>query len=291
MFFRDKKHAYLTIILNMKRNLYLISTILFFSTLMSCIPNKKIAYLQYKNEYREPGTIVKDSLIRKYTNGEIVYRLQSSDLLDIKISTMTPTAFNPFIDADRNLVPGQVYNQQITQAGSQVQPQGYPVSRDGFIELPMVGRIMVAGLSIKQAEDTLASHVRKFLEKPVVRVKLLNYRFTVLGEVNNESTLLSGDASLTILQALGMAGGVSEFGDLSRIKVLRRSGDQTYVFYVNLLSEEFLSSPFYFVQPGDVFIVTPHKQRSYLKYMSNNLSVLTASASLLVAIVTLFRVR
>jgi polysaccharide export outer membrane protein len=88
-----------------------------------------------------------------------------------------------------------------------------------------------------------------------------------------------------------MAGGPSEFGDLSRVKVIRHLRGETYVFYVNLLTEDFLSSSFYFVQPDDVIVVTPLKQRSYLKYMSPNLSILTASVSLMVALVTLFRIR
>jgi polysaccharide export outer membrane protein len=121
-------------------------------------------------------------------------------------------------------------------------------------------------------------------------MKLQNFKFTVLGEVKGDATISSGDKNLTLLQAVGMAGGASEFADLSRVKVLRHSGQETFVFYVSLLNEEFLSSPFYFVQPGDVIVVTPLKERSYLKYLSPNLSVLTSSVSLLIGIVTLFRI-
>jgi polysaccharide export outer membrane protein len=260
-------------------------------TVTSCISNKKIAYLQYKNEYKEPESIVKDSLIRKYKTGEFSYKLQPNDLIDVKISTMTPSAFNPFIDADRTLVPGQVFSQQTNQTGNQVQSQGYSLDPAGFIELPIVGSVMIAGLSVKEAEDTLATRVNKYLTDPVVRLKLLNFKFSVIGEVDKEATLVSGDNYMTLLQALSMAGGASEFGDLSRVKIIRRYDKETYVFYVNLLNEEFLSSPFYFVQPNDVIAVFPLKQRSYLKYLSPNLSVLTASASLLVALATLLTLR
>lgn len=271
----------------MKTSLKL-SILFFVLVLSSCVPNKKIAYLQYKNEYKEPATILKDSLIRKYETGELVYRLQPNDLLDIKISTMTPMLFNPFNDADKGLMAGQ----QFTQSGDAirvVQSNGYYIDSEGVINLPVLGKIKVAGYTISQAEDTLAANVRKYLEKPVVRIKLQNFRFTVIGEVETQATLTSGDNYLTILQAVAMAGGPSEFGDISRVKVLRHSGKETNVFYVNLLTEEFLSSPFYFVQPGDVIVVTPLKQRSYLKYASPNLSILTASVSLLVALISLLR--
>jgi polysaccharide biosynthesis/export protein len=259
------------------------------ATMVSCIPGKKIAYLQYKNEYKEPETIVKDSLIRKYKSGEIAYRLQPGDLLDIKISTMTPIIYNPFADADRNLISGQQML-QTQDALRQLQPTGYYVESDGVLNLPILGRVKIEGYTISQAEDTLEVYVAKYLDKPVVRLKLQNYRFTVLGEVKEDATITSGDNNLTLLQAVGMAGGASEFADLSRVKVLRHSGGNTYVFYVSLLNEEFLSSPFYFIQPGDVIVVTPLKQRSYLKYLSPNLGVLTASVSLLIGIVTLFRI-
>lgn len=256
--------------------------------LPACVPNKKVAYLQYKNEFKEPATIVKDSILRKYETGELAYRLQPNDLLDIKISTMTPTIYNPFSDADRGLMAGQ----QFTQSGDAnriIQSTGYYIDSEGIVNLPVIGKIKVAGYTIRQAEDTLAANVRKYLEKPVVRVKIQNFRFTVIGEVETQATLTSGDNYLTLLQALAMAGGPSEFGDISRVKVLRHLGKETFVFYVNLLTEEFLSSPFYYVQPGDVIVVTPLKQRSYLKYASPNLSILTASVSLLVVLISLLK--
>lgn len=225
--------------------------------------------------------------MRKYPTGTFDYVLQPNDLLDIKISTMTPTQFNPFNDADRTLVPGQVYG----QSGTLVQPQGYYIDPTGHLELPIVGRLPVTGLTITQAEDSMAVVVSKYLDKPVVRIKLLNFRFSVIGEVENEATLLSGDNYLTLIQALSMAGGASEFGDLSRIKVIRHTGQETFVFYVNLLTEEFLSSPMYFVQPNDVIVVSPLKQRAYLKYVSPNLSIFATSVSLLVAVFTLFKIK
>ncbi|MBE0674262.1 MAG: polysaccharide biosynthesis/export family protein [Bacteroidales bacterium] len=255
----------------------------------SCISNRKIAYLQHENEYKEPETIVKDSLLRRYNSGDLVYRLKPGDLLDVKISTLTPLIYNPFADADRNLIPGQQYTQTYDPS-RQVQATGYYVEKDGIINLPIIGVVRIEGYTIEQAEDTLQAYVARYLENPVIRLKLQNYKFTVIGEVNNDATVTSGDLYLTMLQAIGMAGGVSEFGDLSRVKVVRQYGNESVVFYVNLLSEEFLSSPFYFVQPGDVIVVTPLKQRSYLKYVSPNLSIFTSTVSLLIGVITLVRI-
>ena len=205
------------------RKLIALSIIAF--AVISCVPNRKLAYLQYGNEYREPETIVRDSLIRKYETGEFAYRLQPNDLLDIKISTMTPLVYNPFTDADRSLIPGQQTN-NTNDPLRQVQSTGYYVEPDGTLNLPIIGKIMVNGYSIGQAEDTLEAHVAKYLERPVVRIKVQNFRFTVMGEVTNESTITTGENYLTLLQAVALAGGPSEFGDMSRVKVLRHYGNE-----------------------------------------------------------------
>lgn len=253
------------------------------------MPGKKIAYLQYNDELKNNRNVRYDSEVRQYKVEQFSYKLQPADLLDIKISTLTPTAFNPLADADRSLVPGQG-SFVTSQTGSQVQSQGYYIDSNGSVALPLVGAISVAGLSVKQAEDTLAVHVKQYLKDPVVRVKILNFRFSVIGEVLNQSTIISGDNNLTLIQALAMAGGATEFGDLSRIKLIRHAGSENNVYYVNLLDEKFLSSPFYFVQPNDIIVVAPLKQRTFLKYMSPNLSLVTASVSLLIGIVTLFKI-
>jgi polysaccharide biosynthesis/export protein len=262
----------------------LIAFLLAFS---SCITNRDVAYLQYGNEYRKPGRIKKNAIVRQYNTGTSGFRLQPGDLLDIKISTLTPSAFNPLLDADPSLVSGQ----RLSQMSGQIQPEGYLIDPDGFLNLPLIGKTELAGLTTREAEKAIAKSVEEFLDDPVVRAKLLNFRFTVLGEVNSEATLVSGDEYFTMLQAIGMAGGVSEFGDLSRVKVIRRSGDEAIVFYVNLLSEEFLAGNFYFVQPNDVIVVTPLKQRSYLRYVAPNLSILTSSLSLIIGVVTFLSLR
>jgi polysaccharide export outer membrane protein len=257
--------------------------------LNSCIPNRKIAYLQYGNELKKPETIAKDSLVRLYKPQSFEYKLQPGDLLDVKISTQTPLAYNPFADADRNLLPGQMTS-QYSQSG-QVMVQGYYVDMDGSVNIPIIGGVNVSGMTIIQAENLLAQHVSNYLQGPVVRLKLLNFRFSVVGEVNKEATLQSADNYLTLLQAISMAGGATEYGDLSRVKIIRHSDKGEMVSYVNLLNEEFLSSPFYFVQPGDVIVITPLKMRGYLRYVSPNLNIFATSVSVLVTILTLFSIR
>jgi len=269
-----------------KQGIFVMLTVIIM--VVSCVPNRKVAYLQYRDEYGKPKNIIPDSVVRNYKTGEYDYRLQVNDLLDIKIATMTPLLYNPFNEADKNLIAGQNYVQSY-DANRTVQTSGYYIEEDGKVNLPVIGKLKLEGYTISQAEDTLEFHVRKYLEQPVVRIRLQNFRFSVIGEVEQEGTLTSGESRLTLIQALSMAGGPSEFGDISRIKVLRTSGNNTYAFYLNLNDEQYLKSPFYNVQPGDVIIVSPLKQRAYLKYASQNLAVFTSVISIVLSIFALTR--
>jgi polysaccharide export outer membrane protein len=114
---------------------------------------------------------------------------------------------------------------------------------------------------------------------------------SVLGEVKNESTIQANDNTLTLLQALASAGGADEFGDLSKIKIIRQSGDKTFVFYANLLTEDYLKSPYFYLEPNDVVVVPPLKQRSFLKYMSPNISLLATTVSLVISILALLSIK
>lgn len=256
-------------------------------TSASCVPNRKITMLQGPRPDESPKLYSKREISTNYQTAINTYLLREGDLLDVKISTMTPAEFNPFIDADRTIVPGSGYQ----QSGQFVSPQGYYVSSEGSLELPLLGKIHVMGLTMEQAEQIIADSVRKYLDGPVVRLKLLNFRVTVLGEVNNESTVLATENRFSLLQALASAGGASEFGDLSRVKIVRTNDGETMVFYANLLTEDFLASPFYYLEPNDVIIVPPLGQRPYLKYVSPNLSIFATAISLLVAVFTLFKIR
>jgi len=268
-------------------NKLLLSFLILVLFVSSCVPNRKITMLQSNRPGDNPEINANRLSSWSYETGVSSYLLNVNDLLDIKISTMTPSAFNPFNDADRTLVPGAGY----MQSGQFVNPYGYYVDSDGFLELPIIGRVRVSGLTIEQAQDSIASVVKKYLERPVVRLKLLNFRVSVLGEVSSEGTYLAGDNTLTLLQALAMAGGPDEFGDLSKVKIVRQSGDKTFVFYANLLTEDYLKSPYFYLEPNDVIIVPPLKQRPYLKYVSPNLSIFATAVSLMVAVFTLFQLK
>lgn len=264
----------------------LFAMILAFLLASSCVPNRKVTYLQYEDELKHPDQIVSDSLIRAYEAGRLQYKLQAYDVVDIKIASPTPEEYNPFHIADRYITAGNI-TAGTAGGGMSAQNRGYRVDPWGDLNLPVIGKLEAAGLTLEQLEDTINILAVKQLEEPVTKVSLLNFRFSVLGEVNSEGVHFSNDHMLTIVQAVAMAGGIDEFGDLSRIKVIRRIGDSNFVFYVNMLDESYISSSFYFVHPNDVIIVSPLRSRGYLKYVNPNLSIFTSVISLVVSVLAL----
>jgi len=273
-----------------KRFLKLLNRLLVFSVtgllLFSCVPNRKIAYLQYGSELNAPEKLPVDSVMRSYETGAFQYRLQPDDLVDIKISSTTPQEYNPFSLADRYISLGGTAG----AGAGQSLVTGYRIDPGGNLNLPVIGTLHASGLTIFQLQDSISLLAGKELENPVTKVNLINFRFSVIGEVNTEGMMNTTDQTLTLLQAMAMAGGVSEFGDLSRVKVIRKIDDKSLVFYVNLLDESFLASDFYFVQPNDVIVVSPMKNRLLVKNVPQTLGIVATTLSLLLTVLTLISV-
>jgi len=138
---------------------------------------------------------------------------------------------------------------------------GNVVDADGNITLPMLGKIPVAGLSVTEAEDTLRAISKQYLKDATVKVRLLNFKVTILGEVKLPGIYYNYNNYITVLDAIGLAQGTTDYAKLADVLVLRPMTAGTKTFSLNLNSKSAIQSPAWYLQPDDVVILQPGKNK------------------------------
>jgi len=257
---------------------YFIILVLIMET--SCVTNKKIQYLQ-KDDVN-PASVALDTVVRTYNTIDFDYKIQPNDVLLIRIESLTSEEFDFFSQSfsQQNIAGGG--NQGIS-AGL----NGELVDENGEIEFPVVGKVRVAGLTVFQVRDQIKEIAGQYVENPMVKVRLLNFRFTILGEVKGENTINTFNNRVTLLEAISLGGGVTEFADKSKIKLIRQRGTEIEIAYINLLDENFLTSPYFYIYQNDIIIVPSLKQRTFRRYFGPNLGLFVSTLSTLLLILSL----
>lgn len=237
----------------------------------SCVTNKKYVYLQ-KDDVNKKD-LPKDTVVRTYTIDQREYKIQPEDLISVRFESLTPKDFD-FLNQNQS-------SQNTNITGSNALLIGELVDRAGEIPFPFIGKIKVGGLTVFEVQDMLQKTTNQYLESPVVKVRLLNFRFTILGEVAKEGTVVLSNNRVNLLEAVGWAGGLGELANRSNVKLIRQINGKTSVQYIDFLSEDFINSPYYYLHQNDIIIVPPLKQRGYRKYFSQNLALVISSLSIL----------
>ncbi|MBL7858479.1 MAG: polysaccharide biosynthesis/export family protein [Cyclobacteriaceae bacterium] len=241
----------------------------------SCVTNKKYVYLQKNDVNARAGQLPKDSVVRTYPQQSFEYLIQPNDALYIRFESLTPEDYNFFKEVEAQSAGGGNRNFAITSE---------LVDQDGMVLFPVVGKVKVSGLTVFQAQDSLQKIANLYLESPVVKVRLVNFRYTVIGEVKKEGTVISYDNRVSLPEAIGLAGGIDDLADRANVKIIRQRNGQMEVGYINLLDENMIQSPFYYVYQNDIIVVPALRQRPYRKYFGQNLSLVISSLSLLLLV-------
>lgn len=250
----------------------------------ACVVNRKYQYLQNDDVNAKENEIEKDTVLRTYDLSNFEYKLQPEDILSVRFYSLTPEEYDFFsIKTQGNSNSGQL------QTASSGLVNGYLVDEEGNIEFPVVGKVNVSGLTIFEAQNEILKIAKQYLKNPIVEVRLLNFRFTILGEVRSEGTYSSLNNRITMMEALGLAGGLTDLGNKSNIKVIRQGKGKAEVYYLNLLNEDFIGSPYYYLNQNDIIIVPPLRQRPYQVYFGKNIALVISSISLFLLVINLFK--
>ncbi len=201
------------------------------------------------------------------------YRIQYQDILYVNIFTMNK-------EQNDLLNPGSQSSSSTTfREESNIYVFGYTVSDSGTISLPILGQVKVYGLTIDEVHNAIHDKANEYLKDANINVKLLSFKFTVIGEVNRPGTYKNYNNQLTVLDAIGMAGDISDYGNRKHVLVVRPTKDGTRTHRINLQDKELLQSEGYFLLPNDIVIVEPIKSKPFQLNIPTTSLLITATLS------------
>ena len=216
----------------------------------SCISTKKTTYLQATE------TAV-DSLLT-IQRLKTPYRIQVNDLLSIRVKALDQELvgmFNPIGEAN------------LSATGEErLYYDGFTVDQHGNIRVPTLGEINVLGYTVEEVQEKIEQELldNYFREQAniFVTVKLAGIRYTTLGEIGTGSQVVYKE-QVTIMEAVANAGGITEFGDMTDVKIIRQyPGGAEKIHNIDLTSINATKSPYYFIQPNDLILVNPLPQKA-----------------------------
>ena len=139
---------------------------------------------------------------------------------------------------------------------------GYVVNEQGFIDFPLVGEVKLAGLTKSEATETLIRKLNEYVKRPIVSIKFLNFRVTVLGEVARPSSYNIGSDHVNIFEALGLAGDMTVYGKRENVLLIREKDKVRTTTRLNLNDKEILNSPYFYLQQNDIIYIEPDEAKA-----------------------------
>ena len=246
--------------------------------LASCANVKDIAYFQDK-AIDHPEEIDK--------HGGIV--IQPKDMISIVVSSRNPELSTMF---NLPVVSYQAGSEIVTSAAQQ-RLMGYVVDNDGYIDFPVLGEINVGGMTRWELSEYIKNTLleKGYLNDAVVTVEFMNFKVSVLGEVNKPGTYTIEGDKVTVLQALSLAGDLTIFGKRNNVTVIREMDGERIFYNVDLCSVDMFKSPAYNLQQNDIVYVEPSEIKARQSTLDDKglrmTSIMISSGSLLVSVATL----
>ncbi|MCB9014415.1 MAG: polysaccharide biosynthesis/export family protein [Lentimicrobiaceae bacterium] len=236
-------------------------------TLGSCVPQEKLKYVQ-----DETTTILKS----EYNHARPIKRIQPFDNLYIKVLSIEEATARIFS------------NESNLTGGLNINLISYTVNEQGNIDFPFVGEINVNNLTLKEAKEKIEKELSQYLSNTSITIKFVNSNITVLGEVKNQGEFPFFKDQLNIFQAIGFAGGITDYGDKSKITLVREKNGIIQYYSVDLTDKNIVETDFFYLQPNDIVIVEPIKTK-FRNLRTFTYSTLLATATTLVTILYFFR--
>lgn len=224
------------------------------------------------------SNLKKDTTILSLVSTDFELKIQKGDRLSINVSSLSnveDALFNSGAPIAAGVAAG-------TSAG------GYTVQQDGSILLHRLGNTVVAGYTRKELTKLLENKLLAYMKEPIVQVQFLNHKVTVLGEVGSPQVLAMPEEQLSIIDVLVLSGDLTANAKRNNITIIREEGNEKKVKHVNLEDNSIFSSPWYYVKPNDIILVSADTERyvkeENRKKLQTTLSLVASGISLIIII-------
>ena len=251
------------------KNLFLILIIIAF--LSSCASRNQLVYINDSD--LSTIKIIDHSKFKNY--------IEVGDILNIKVSAVVAEAAIPYNKISTNSLSAQNFDY--------LKLEGYLVNEFKIINFPVLGQISVENMNVHELENKI-THLLKHgghLASPSVKVSIINYKFTILGEVKNPGTFSYYDEKINIFQALGYAGDLTINGKREDIKLIRENNGLRKIYKISLSESNLLNKPYYFIKNNDVIIIAPNFSKVKSSGFIGSASSIASISSLIVSITLL----
>jgi len=246
------------------------------TTIWGCKSQEEVLYLQDTT-----GNIMQQNTKGYNTN------ILPDDLLSIMVNSKDRELAIPF---NLPMISYQMGSNTDGISASQ-KVLGFLVDSDGYIDYPILGKIKAAGLTRTQLKDKIKSQLinKGYIKDPIITIQFLNFKVSVLGEVNHPGTFSVNGDRMTIFQALGKAGDLTIYGRRDKVTIIRELQNKRYVATLDLRSIKMFDSPFYYLRQNDIVYVAPNKTKAAQSTINQNknIGVLASITSVLTSVAIL----
>ena len=244
--------------------------VLVFVLFSSCVSKKDIIYFQ------------NDAIDQSKVSNSYKTIIKPDDLLQITITSQDIEAVRPF-----NL-SAVTYATSTNSAIGVAQQQTYLVDTNGEIEFPVLGKLKIGGLSRNETIELLKSKLSPdYIKEPNINIKIANYKISIIGDVSKPGSYNIPNERITILDALALAGDVRISGKRNHIMIIREENNKKIQYYVDLRSNDILTSPIYYLQQNDVVYVEPNYAKIQSASSNSSTSLFISLTGLIITIVSI----
>lgn len=236
--------------------------------LASCVPQAKLKYVQ-----DDTSTQLKE----EYLHNRPIKRIKPFDNLYINVMSFDEQTARMFSNQSPNM-----------SGGINIDLLSYTVNESGNIDFPFIGEINLNNLTLPEAKQKVEKEISQYLSNTAITMKFVNSNITVLGEVRNQGEFPFFKEQLNIFQAMGYAGGITDYGDKSKIILIREYDSIVRYHELDLTDKNIVEHPLYYLQPGDVVLVEPIKTK-FRNLRTFTYSTFLATTTTLITILYFFR--